>query len=746
MPQKKDGNNMRRGGKSISQILMGVRSNTTGARQFFQKLKWRWKMPLLLSFVALITILLFFPDFWHAHWRFLLLDIACVPGLLIIREGMKKFWRENRWLVMSATFVLLVWVNSTWAQSYGGISNVQDMRIYMPDNYALRIAYPYRVHYEAQEPARLLVWWDCRTNLCADEVVELSTQSARLRFGLQQDSVTRWETTLLLILPGNGTAVEVLVSHMEPKVGEYLPIQILSRGQSIVTEEIFFEGLPAALERRFWVELFKSSSVVITIITAAFAALKQLDEQKRSERKKAIDTLIAGIENYSYKRGAVRAFLDEIDADLYDWDEWNPEQQENFRGAFAKFIATVIEKSRSPEHYSSETSPWTEKAEKISKKAQPEQRAAIEEIKLQKEDDSPRNASLFPPELYPLQKRFMRQAIDVPDQGEWGMSDWKMRFAPFDDKWNEQFKYKRGDDFPLLASVRFCFDGSLFAHRTSHFHNAWDLRAGYYQFCRAFNSIELRTQSRKTFFVPALPDVIPVWSGAVTFGEYLLHNLAVAWLRTLANAPDAAKEMGLWQVEALARLIVWHYGSVAAIQILSLPAETQIVRHIQATKPDQQFPASEKAGWLALRPPQTDQTLFLYAQVSPFGQDDVREDAQLSETFAKELECEKIAVARFLLADPKTPLNNVLSMTDEDLRQRFLEERVSLATGGEKHFGDLFAAHPQLDEMEAKFVARANGSPGTILRMAHQLLNNHMQKHSPKISEIDPNELDQVLP
>jgi hypothetical protein len=318
-----------------------------------------------------------------------------------------------------------------------------------------------------------------------------------------------------------------------------------------------------------------------------------------------------------------------------------------------------------------------------------------------------------------------------------------MRFAPFGDELNEQFKYVKDDDFPLLAAVNFQFLTSRFSHQAYYFQNAWDLRAGYYQYCRAFNSAELQLQSKQTFFVPALPEAIPIWEDKIQFQEYLLHNLAAAWLRVLANAPDITDKMGLWEIEALARLVAWHYGSASAIRVLSLPDESQIMRHLQGIKPENAFPVGEKTKWLALRPPETGQTLYLYAQVSLGGKSDESNAVHIPESLDKALKKEAVFAVCFLLAEQAVH-EKALRMSNEALLL-LLNERVNMSTAGSKFFGDLFGEHPFFDDIMEQFLARAGGSPGKILHMAHTVLENHQQSH-PENPYIAPDDLRKVNP
>ncbi len=708
---------------------------------------------LTITFIVAALIYSLLPQIWQ-DFHPLIIAFALAVLVIIVSSAHRKFWRENRWLVMPAAFILLVWVSSIWAQSYWFVENLHSLKTFpaeysLSNSLALRASYPAMILYDGSESPSFSIWWDCRTQSCADVNVEITSQSQSSEFGVKKETGIVWEKSLPVTLLGNGTAVEIFMRRPKFKESqsEHLVIATIDSGVSYPIGHTLFEGAQDAKTRKFWLELAKGSSVVITIITAVFAARKQLDEQKQSERRKKIEEILTRIKNYKYERGKAKEFLSDVQTELHDWNKWLPEQREDFRNMFKKFVETVVEKSISQEHYSSETSPWAQSAIATVETlgyAKEETKALAEKIIQAAPGYSPeRYASRFPPELYPLQRRFARQSIPLPKAGEWGISAWQMRFAPFGDDLAEQFKYIKDDDFPLLAAVNFRFLTSRFSHQAYYFQNAWDLRAGYYQYCRAFNSAELQLQSKQTFFVPALPEAIPIWEDKIQFQEYLLHNLAAAWLRVLANAPDITDKMGLWEIEALARLIAWHYGSASAIHVLSLPAEFQIMRHLQGVKPEKAFPAGEKTRWLALRPPETGQTLYLYAQVSLSGKSDDANAVHIPESLAQRLEQEAVFAVRFLLAEQEVH-EKTLRMSNEALLL-LLNERVNISTTGGKFFGDLFGEHPFFDDIMEQFLARAGGSPGKILRMAHLVLENHQQSH-PENPYIDPDDLRKVNP
>lgn len=724
---------------------------------FFYRLKknwrknWRWLLTSILGIGISVLILIFHPSFWQTPWGYSIffLNLTITPVLFIFRNlATEKSWRENRWIVMPAVFVIMAWVNSTWLQSYWSVENLQSLKTFpaASRSLALRVVYPHQILYDAAETPSISMWWECGAQNCDDEEVIITTNNKKsLLFAVKDDKNSfTWKESLVTILPGAGKEIEIALRHSElqENLNENLVIITTNNQISYPVGSILLEGANNAKARKFLLELLKSSSVVITIITAVFAALKQLDEQKQSARRKKIEETVTRIKNYKYERGKVKEFLSDAQTELHDWNKWLPEQRAEFRNVFEKFVETVAEKSISQEHYSSETSPWAQSAivtiETLGYSDE-ETKALTEKIRQAAPGYAPeRYASRFPPEFYPLQRRFARQSVPLPEEGKWGISDWQMRFAPFGDALNEQFKYVKDDDFPLLAAVNFQFLTSRFSHQAYYFQNAWDLRAGYYQYCRAFNSAELQPQSKQTFFVPVFPEAIPIWEDKIQFQEYLLHNLAAAWLRVLANAPDITDKMGLWEIEALARLVAWHYGSASTIQVLSLPDESQIMRHMQGIRPEKTFPTGEKTKWIALRPPGTEQTLYLHAQVSLSGKSDESNAVHIPKSLAQSLEKEAVFVARFLLAE-QAAHEQALRMSNEALLL-LLNERVNISTAGNNFFGGLFGKHPFFDDIMEQFLARAGGSPGRILRMARVLLEGHIQNH-PDAPDIDPEDI-----
>ena len=77
-------------------------------------------------------------------------------------------------------------------------------------------------------------------------------------------------------------------------------------------------------------------------------------------------------------------------------------------------------------------------------------------------------------------------------------------------------------------------------------------------------------------------------------------------------------------------------------------------------------------------------------------------------------------------------------MRDDDLL-KLLNSRIRLSSNLLQAFEGLFYPPPPQETLMS-FVSRANGSPGTIVKLAHQVLENHIRQH-PESADISPEAL-----
>lgn len=718
----------------------------------------RWQFALLLTGPLPLAIFLFWRDFWDQHVGFILFDVLIIGGLYILHYR-RKFWRENRWIMMPAAFVMLVWVNSIWMQAYWSVEKLQQVKIFPKDTnmsqvLALRAAYPAWVPYDLDGTPSLTIWWDCRAQQCADIEVELTSGSESLQFAVKNDAGLIWEETLRVILPGDGTAMEILLRQPAFPKKLLVPLKAALHPHRDIPwkiGEIEFEGISEAKARQFGLEFARGVSVVVTIITVIFAGLRQLDEQKRNLRRNEVDSLIKRIKDFKYENGKLEALLNDILPEMDDFDAWEQEQRDRFIRDYKELISTKISYSE-----------WWQESLQAKKLFIPSALAVVDEvlpgwnkpsvlIEIQHKLPSyrPARAALyFPPEFFPLEAQFRQlegnslPGTDSPER--WGVTLWEMRFPPYGDDKNPFLYWHSGEMFrqyPLLDELKFPLIATgHFKPHAYHFMSQWDLRAALYLHCRSFfdftKDSALLRKSQRTFLAPVLPGDDSLWQAASRPEIYLLRALAGAWLRALAHNPYLADENTPIEQEMLASLLLWRYRNAFAIKnmlleqakrnAIPLSPSSGFLQLLEKARPADPVSQQTLAGLLALRPRETEQTLFLCAETALTGISDPAFSVYLRALPAQP-DIPDTFLVRFLLktrrdADPALAI-------DPDTLNKFLDSRIRLTGSPRQTFDGLFYPPPSQADIKA-FIARAGGSPGILVQMARDLLRRHIEQSS----------------
>lgn len=733
----------------------------------------RWQAALLLAGPLPLAIFLFWREFWGQHVGFILFDVLIVGGLYILHYY-RKFWRENRWIVMPAAFVILVWVNSIWMQAYWSVEKLQQVKTFPKDtdassSLALHVAYPAWVAYDLAETPSLTIWWDCRAPKCEEVEVKLTSRNETLKFAVKNDAGLTWKEMLPVMLPGDGTAVEIFLRYpvFSKKQTARLNATLSALNLSLEFGEIEFEGISEAKARQFGLEFARSLSVVVTIITVIFAGLRQLDEQKRNLRRNEVDSLIKRIKDFKYENGKLEALLNDILPELDDFDSWEEEQKDRFIRDYKELISNKISDSE-----------WWQESLQSKPLFIPSVLAVADEvlpgwnkppilIEIQQKLPPYRRARAavhFPPEIYPLEAQFRRQVgqpqPEKEPQERWGIPLWKMNFPPFGDVDNP-FQYWQNEktdlprQFPLLDSLKFLF-GNYFQSQTYYFSTSWDTQAALYRYCRSFydfvgndafvGDADSLKKSQQTFFVPVSPDDCPSWQETSRPESYLLHGLSGAWLRVLAHNPYLADKNTPVEQDLLASLLLWRYRNVFVIKnalleqaehsAIPLSPSSGFLQVLEKAKPINPADLRSLTGLLALRPRETKQTLLLCAETSLAGLTDPVFSIYMR-AFPPQPDIPDTFLVRFLLKT-KRDTAPVLAIDTENLR-KFLDSRIRLAGSPRQAFDGLFYPPPSENAIEA-FIARAGGSPGILVQMAHNLLLRHIEQ-SPDDPDIHPEAL-----
>ncbi len=724
---------------------------------------WRWAVTFLFVAGVSVCIWLHCPAFWTSPWgTFLLgLNILAIPVLFFAKGcSPNRCWRENRWIIVPAVVLGLVLLNSAWASAYISVTYLQESQekvFESHDGCNLHVRYPSYIVYERITPAEIRLRMVCKDSRVRPQVALSSSSRALILSPTEQGGA--WEDHLEIILPGDGT--EAVVYVLAAKAGEaaFFPLAINGLfGIELLVQHAEFEK-----HLEFFVNLLQSGSVFFTIIGAIFAGLKQLDEQKRNERQRSVDALLSRMSNFNYENGKLNDLIKEVEGEIRDWGElWSDDQKSKFKDIYKELFKEGKSKdlwqeaARLPN-----ASDFIKTSIAIFGIAGINCPGTLKNLEMAYPGYKPESAAAYyPPEDYPLAQGLRAEAGTVLDANNVPADNsridlWGMRFHPFGD-WRYPYHYGKegvkGLYFPLLDAVNFSYQRVRNAHQTYYFPTRWDLLAGLYTYCVGYvdrtKSDHLLSQGRETFFVPLFPSDLPPWRTEGHFIDYLLHALAGAWMRALAHNPYLIDENTPIEQQLIAELLVNRYGNSAAVKralfaqfahpSLPLSPSADFLKLLDQVSPGRIASPKNLSGLLSLRPLGTKYTQYLCAEIAPTGISHGTLSFYLHNAHIEdELRATQAFVVRFLLAGKQTSADQILRMKPDDLLQ-LLDYRIKLSTNNlsPQTFLDLFYPPPLQDVLE-RFIRRANGSPGTIVKMAHDILAQHLEQF-PDIQEISP--------
>ncbi|MEJ5223059.1 MAG: hypothetical protein WHV44_01285 [Anaerolineales bacterium] len=728
---------------------------------FWQHLRQNWQWATSFLFVAglSVCIWLLYPAFWTCPWgTFLLgLNILAIPVLFFGKgRSPNRCWRENRWIIVPAVVLGLVLLNSAWASAFISATYLQESQEKVFESHPgckLHIRYPSYVVYERITPAKIHLRMVCHDARMRPLVVLRSPPQTLILSLAEQGNA--WGDHLEITLPGDGTEV-VLYARAANTNDKFLPLVI----NDLTSVDLPMKNADFEKHLKFFVNLLQSGSVFFTIIGAIIAGLKQLDEQKINERKRAIDALLSRMSNFKYENGKLNDLIKEIEGEIRDWDAlWTDDQKSKFKEIYTELFRGSKdlwqEAARLPN-----ASDFIKTAIAIFGIAGIDCPGTLKDLEIKYPGYKPESAAAYyPPEDYPLAKVLGAESGTVLDANNAPADNshidlWGMRFHPFGD-WRAPYYYGKlrvkEFYFPLLDKITFSYRGARNEHQTYYFPTRWDLLAGLYAYCVDYadrSKPDLLSQSRETFFVPLFPSDLPSWRTEGHFIDYLLHALAGAWMRALAHNPYLIDENTPIEQQLVAELLVNRYGNSAAVKRalfaqfahpeLPLSPSTDFLKLLDQVSPGRIASPKNLSGLLSLRPLGTKYTHYLCAEIAPTGISHGTLSFYLHNAHIEdELRATQAFVVRFLLAGKQTSADQVLRM-EPDALLSLLDYRIKLSTNNlsPQTFLDLFYPPPEQGVLD-RFIRRANGSPGTIVKMAHDILAQHLEQF-PDIPEISP--------
>lgn len=521
-------------------------------------------------------------------------------------------WRDYRWIVAPAVLILLFLFDTSWAQSTLVTSSLKKSVFKLASAGALEIhaEYPSQILFDDTEPSELRFWAIGPSN-----EVGLEIYGAGLLFALKPTSHAsiEWSSKLEISFDQNTNAVTLLVQpEMPPETNsQFVQLKLNSSGQELETADwlVNIESKRDSQIRDWKKNFLGTGSTVVSLITAVFAGIKQLEEEKKRRKndqiKEAISNFDADVKNDFSK--ALQKHL-ELTA---DWNEWDRALQEQFRDKYRSlfdgttFWAAVTGKILTEitsgvdlclrlceRIFDDKGKKPISMLEQLQSALRMDEQAPLALLPLLKEYPSSINiakiiASAFSPALKsktiadytsefpnqirdlraelgfadtessPLQVQFVFHAKEhsLAEQLTAWLTAHDLNCSPFADAENP-FYFVFDNQFLMdWAAPGFGLPAPNLQIAAFEFANAWDAGAGLFEYCKALQSnVRLKED---LFFAIVTPGMVEKY-GAERSRKLLLHALAEQWIWSLAETPTLFYALNDAQRDLAGRLLRWH--------------------------------------------------------------------------------------------------------------------------------------------------------------------------------------------
>jgi len=700
-------------------------------------------------------------------------------------------------LVLLFLFLVILAGETIWSVSVLEKPQFQKFRISGTDLVA-HTEYPSQILYSDDQPHTLNIWLTCEFSRqkCPTDIV-ISSGGKNLLFAIDQD-VPRWMNALDVPIQPGQKAVAVQVARTDAASQQTLDEQITitvsgaTSSQTSLLGALQLEGKQNAVERLWFIGLAGQAGVFISILGIPITWLvKQLDDEKKREKQATIDQALDQFDK-DVIRGSISDFFKKWNILCKDWSDWTKKQQDDFKEKFSNFLMkdflSQIEKDM--EHIQKNS----DAAEKLFRKIAPGKKNDVLdklEKALNKQDvvaavslfqtnpevinlvsaiiaripeeirqtafteidpklllsskrlkylfGFPVNGLLYTPEEYPLEARFDNISRNSPQlERDDALQAWLrshgLALSPFSDA---QSPYIQVDDQIDLRDtlVGLFRDQSKPGQDKLIFQADWDLRAGFYDYCRGLS------QEQGTFFVLLAP---ALWHGFENANskEIILHAVAQEWLNILVLDHSSFFELNKTLREALCRLLVWHCGSFLGLQMTidelyqrygekiasqNLEGLLETISQTLKGSTTVDLQPSEMNVFLGLRPVDTTQTRILCSSIDLDNQ--VISAASLMQTklldsIAGWLKTLHMDIICFILDNSQPGM----SLSEEDLVKLCNDRLVACSDKTINGFDELFVPHTD-EPAEFLLARKAHGSPGEMIRLGQTLLLNHCRNH-----------------
>lgn len=774
---------------------MAKENQTSGGKSFLSN--YRSQIMVLGGIgIVIFAVAQIFPVFWKAHWVPILLNAAAF-GFLTLLSLWRRFWQDYRWLAGSGIMILLVLIDFSWGKSILGINALEHRQsvayLFSQSGAVLQVEYPEKILYDGENTGSLVLL-PTTPAPCPPALITIASDDLLFAIPTSNDIPPQWTKTLTVPLQKDGKALTILIRPTQP-AQDYTK-EAFFTVQSPHTELTLQSAAPPAVklegsgdaQRRLWLDnLMDTGGIIVSLIIAVFAGIKQLESERKSQRTSEIKQAIGDF-NIGLTSDISEALHKHLEL-IVDWNEWDKTLQVQFRDKYASFIEKdlwdaianktweevkevvnllrqIVEKIfEDIEGKPVSIVKWLQAALQNDARAlfsmlreYPESIGVAKQIARNLPDDLKREIPEryikefqqeiillkeelgFPDtESFPLQSQF--RFYTVLSQAEARLAAWLekhgLRCSPFADAVGPYTSTPRDEKW-LIEHVPVGFSLPAFEHSTQRFAftNSWDAGAALFEYVK-----NLPQRIKNETFVTALTPSMLADFGMEQPRHLFLHALAEGWRWTLAEAPALYYSLGKSRRALAGHLLHWHGGSPSAIvHILE-----QILREKKEEKGAQKF-IEDVAAWLEntegadlrkeeipallnLRPSSRQQ--FTLALVSAVDWDFAAGSAMPPDVHealdgeAMWLKAHGWTLVHFMISDV-----NPQQIAEEKLAEQ-CRQRVQICSDRQvEALESLFPPHSE-EPADLLLAHKAAGSPGKMVRLGQKLLLQHAEKYSP---------------
>lgn len=598
-------------------------SNKTGGRNLFLAGYGR-QVFTTLPLGGILLLIFFFVFGYDADllWiNILVLAIWLILVFIAFRyRADGEIWRNYRWIIAPTVIILLFLFNVSWAQSAIAASSLEKSVFKSAHSsvFQLHAEYPSQILFDATEPSEIRLWVTGLSN-CA--YVTISGNGLLFTVKPSSDAPVEWSEQPTLKFDRTTTAITLLAqpSQLLEKDTQTVQLYLNSGGAPLETKDwkLTVESKRNSQTRNWKKNFLATGGTIVSLITAIFVGIKQLEEEKKRQKIKQVEQSMA-----SFDADLINDLSVSLNKHLNliaDWDEWDRTLQDQFR---ARYFSLFDEKNKnaitfwialadktltdigndvelclrvcerifdSPEEKPICASKQLQSALKWDGKAllslvqdHPNSTAIVKriaknypvEIKTtiirELNKDYQKEIKILGRELnvpteYPLlESLFWRYYVSKSDEEklkEW-LSLHRLSHSPFVDA-DTPFTFLPENDESILVdltSTGFSFDLPPQEEAYFKFNDPWDLRTAIYSFCKTLPN----TVASQSFIVLSSPSLLIDFEKESAI-NLVLHALGEQWISIITDEPTTFHDLNVHQQKVLARLLCWHYGSAHSV-------------------------------------------------------------------------------------------------------------------------------------------------------------------------------------